>query len=107
MTTSTKAPVKKDDGPAAELPFAYPFKKGDQKEFADEHDFHKLLADESTGYFPVSASGMWHGGIHVSADGAGKQLDLKYGVRCIAKGEVVAYRIDSVYPVTELPAQEG
>jgi hypothetical protein len=81
------SPTDSPDDP----PFSYPFRKPDEKEFTDEHEFHKLLADESTGFFPISDSGMWHGGIHVSADGAGKQLDLKYGVRCIAKGEVVAY----------------
>lgn len=107
MTTATKSPPKKVESPPAELPFAYPFRKPGEKEFADEHEFHKLLTDESTGFFPISDSGMWHGGIHVSAAGAGRQLDLKHGVRCIAKGEVVAYRVDSVYPVSEVPAQDG
>jgi predicted chitinase len=106
MTNAAKSPPKKDS-PLAELPFSYPFRKPGEKEFTDEHEFHKLLADESTGFFPISDSGMWHGGIHVSAAGAGKQLDLKYGVRCIAKGDVVAYRVDSVYPVSEPPAQDG
>jgi hypothetical protein len=106
MTNAAKSPPKKDSS-LTELPFSYPFRKPGEKEFTDEHEFHKLLADESTGFFPISDSGMWHGGIHVSATGAGKQLDLKYGVRCIAKGDVVAYRVDSVYPVSELPAQDG
>jgi lysozyme family protein len=106
MTDAAKSPPKKDS-PLTELPFSYPFRKPGEKDFTDEHEFHKLLADESTGFFPISDSGMWHGGIHVSAAGAGKQLDLKYGVRCIAKGDVVAYRVDSVYPVSELPAQDG
>jgi hypothetical protein len=50
---------------------------------------------------------MWHGGIHVTEAGAGASLDLKDGVRCIADGEVVAWRVDRIYPVSEIPAQNG
>jgi len=64
MTNAAKSPPKKDSS-LTELPFSYPFRKPGEKEFTDEHEFHKLLADESTGFFPISDSGMWHGGIHV------------------------------------------
>jgi len=115
MTTST--PVrpsntllpsqKPDDSPPAALNFAFPFKKSDGKDFIDEHQFHALLARESGGFFPVSDSGMWHGGIHVTAGGAGVSLDLNNGVRCLADGEVVAYRVDRAYLVSELPPLAG
>jgi predicted chitinase len=115
MTTATPArpsdtplpPQKADDSPPAALNFAFPFKKSDGKDFIDEHQFHALLARESGGFFPVSDSGMWHGGMHVTAGGAGTSLDLNNGVRCIADGEVVAYRVDRAYPVSELPALAG
>src|ERR1700712_2845236 len=84
-------PQKADDGPPVPLNFGFPFKKSDGKDFIDEHQFHALLARESGGFFPVTDSGMWHGGIHITADGAGASLDLKNGVRCLADGEVVAY----------------
>jgi hypothetical protein len=96
----------KDTGDASPSPlnFAFPFKKADGKDFSDEHEFHSLLARENTGHFPVNDSGMWHGGIHVAAGGAGTSLDLKHGVRCLADGEVVAYRIDRVCPISTVPA---
>jgi hypothetical protein len=115
MTTATLVspsntslpPKKTDDSPPAALNFAFPFKKSDGKDFIDEHQFNVLLARESGGFFPVSDSGMWHGGIHVTAAGVGASLDLNNGVRCLADGEVVAYRVDRAYPVSELPTLAG
>jgi hypothetical protein len=89
------------------ITFAFPFRDVLKKEIMDEHVFHAWLANEGNGNFTISRSGMWHGGIHVSADGAGKQFDLEHGVRCMADGEVVAYRVNRTYPVSEIPAQNG
>ena len=97
--------------PLKQLGFAFPFRKKDQGnagssvDFTGEHDFHKALQQEPSGSYSVSGKGMWHGGIHVTEAGAGRSLDLKYGVRCIAEGEVVAWRVDRTYPVSEIPAQ--
>jgi hypothetical protein len=107
LLSNSMPPQKADESPPAALNFAFPFKKSDGKDFIDEHQFHALLARESGGFFPVSDSGMWHGGIHVTEAGAGTSLDLKNGVRCLADGEVVAYRLDRAYPVSELPALAG
>ncbi|WP_429403975.1 hypothetical protein [Paraburkholderia sp. MM5482-R1] len=96
-----------------QLPFAFPFRKKGQDtgaasaDFTDEHEFHKLLSQEPSGTYSVSGKGMWHGGIHVTEAGAGASLDLKSGVRCIADGEVVAWRVNRTYPVSEIPAQNG
>ncbi|MFM0666697.1 chitinase [Paraburkholderia sediminicola] len=92
--------------------FAFPFRKkaqgsaGSSADFTDEHDFHKVLKQEPSGSYPVSGKGMWHGGIHVTEAGAGRSLDLGYGVRCIADGDVVAWRVDRAYPVSEVLAQD-
>ncbi|RKT13442.1 putative chitinase [Paraburkholderia sp. RAU2J] len=99
--------------PVKQLPFAFPFRRKGQgtgaasADFTDEHEFHKLLSQEPSGAYSVSGKGMWHGGIHVTEAGAGASLDLKSGVRCIADGEVVAWRVDRTYPVSEIPAQNG
>ncbi|NUY30759.1 chitinase [Paraburkholderia sp. JPY303] len=99
--------------PVKLLAFAYPFRKkaqgtdGPPADFIDEHEFHQLLRREPSGAYAVSGKGMWHGGIHVTEAGAGASLDLKGGVRCIADGEVVAWRVDRIYPVSEIPAQNG
>ncbi|WP_426395888.1 hypothetical protein ACN9M1_15970 [Ralstonia sp. R-29] len=91
--------------PEPPLPtFAFPFRTKDGKALVDEHIFYQWLADENTGNFAVSSSGMWHGGIHVSADGAGRHLDLVHGVRCIAAGEIIAYRINRAPLISEIAA---
>ncbi len=95
------------------LNVAFPFRAKDGKALVDEHTFYEWLADENTGNFAVSSSGMWHGGIHVSAEGAGRHLDLAHGVRSIAAGEVIAYRVNRVAldsqiaPEGDKPAQTG
>lgn len=99
--------------PVKQIAFAFPFRRKGQgansasTDFVDEHEFHKLLKQEPSGAYSVSGKGMWHGGIHVTEAGAGASLDLKNGVRCIADGEVVAWRVNSTYPVSEIPAQNG
>ncbi|MFA8324087.1 glycoside hydrolase family 19 protein [Burkholderia ubonensis] len=92
-----------------QLPFAFPFlrkeqsKSGKSSRFADEHEIYRLLAErEPTGTYLVSRKGMWHGGIHVTEAGAGQALDLEAGLRCIADGVLIAYRINKTYPVSEI-----
>jgi hypothetical protein len=89
------------------ISFAFPFRDAKGKEIVDEHVFYDWLANERSGSFAVSSSGMWHGGIHVSADGGGQHLDLRYGLRCIATGEIVAYRANSVALASHIAASGG
>jgi len=49
------------------------------------------------GFYPLGISGQWHGGIHFD-DGTGKQFYQDGGIRCIADGEVIAYRYDLELP---------
>lgn len=96
--------------PLKPLRFTFPMRKkghgnnASSVEIIDEHEFHRLLKNEPSGGYSVSRSGMWHGGIHISEAGAGQFLDIRHGVRCIADGEVVAWRLNKAYPVSELPA---
>ncbi|WP_316682961.1 SH3 domain-containing protein, partial [Ralstonia flaminis] len=89
--------------------FKFPFRKkattgGAPEEITDEHEFLTLLRNEPSGGYGVSNKGMWHGGIHISETGAGQKLDLEHGVRCLADGEVIAYRLDRHYPVSQVQA---
>ena len=99
--------------PLKQITFAFPFRKKGQGDgsaavdFSDEHEIFQLLKREPSGSFPVSSGGMWHGGIHISEAGAGQSMDLKGGVRCIADGEVVAWRLNRAYLVNHIPAQDG
>ncbi len=58
------------------------------------------LAEATGGYYPLGRNGFWHGGIHFDA-GTDAKTDPTH-VRCIADGEVVAYRFDSRYPQSTL-----
>ncbi|BAU77131.1 lysozyme family protein [Metapseudomonas furukawaii] len=57
-----------------------------------------LLANAERGYYPLGRNGFWHLGVHFDAGTAGI-LDQSQ-VRCVADGEVVAYRIDTRSPST-------
>ena len=45
------------------------------------------------GFYPFGLNGQWHGGIHFD-ESTGKHFDQRHGVRCIADGEVIAWRYD-------------
>ncbi|TBW10161.1 hypothetical protein E0E52_03880 [Azotobacter chroococcum] len=69
---------------------------------ASVFDYLAALADAGGGSYPMGRNGLWHGGIHFDGHTAG-HLDQS-GVRCIADGEVIAYRIDARYPHSEYRA---
>jgi len=89
MTETTTSKVEK---------WSYPLKIG-TAEATDPQQFYKALAKAKDGYYPLGANGLWHGGIHFDED-TGLAKDLTE-VRCIADGEVVAYRIDEAYPKSD------
>lgn len=73
--------------------WAYPFPlKTTNITFAPEA-YLRALAVAEDGFYPLGANGLWHGGIHFGAQTAGK-FEQDGGVRCIADGEVVAFRLD-------------
>ncbi|TLX54788.1 hypothetical protein DN826_12600 [Stutzerimonas nosocomialis] len=57
------------------------------------------MAKAKSGYYPTGENGLWHGGVHFD-EGTAAVFDQS-NVRCIADGEVIAYRIDESYPVSE------
>lgn len=100
-TPSTPAPVKK---------WCHPFQaKGAAgsasrtSEVSDPQVYFDALAAAADGFYPVGANGLWHGGIHFDSLTA-VTLAQDAGIRCIADGEVIAYRIDSAYPGIDYPS---
>src|SRR5690606_29401379 len=57
------------------------------------------MAKAKSGYYPTGDNGLWHGGVHFD-EGTADVFDQS-SVRCIADGEVIAYRIDESYPLSE------
>jgi hypothetical protein len=102
-TTSVAAPV-----PAAtpvestpQINFQYPFRKADGKQFSNAEELYKALEQETSGHYLLGNHGFWHGGIHISEKSA-PQCKHKEPVRCIADGEVVAYRLNNSYLASTL-----
>ncbi len=78
-------------------------------EFSNQESILSHLAGESTGQYTIGRSGMWHGGIHIteattpwcalSGKAPMEAFDFpvafkgEQAIRCMADGEVVAYRV--------------
>ncbi|MBN3769234.1 lytic transglycosylase domain-containing protein [Burkholderia sp. Se-20378] len=96
---AAKLPEPPQSAQPADKPFAwsYPFPPASKDDPTDPMTYMKALATAEDGFYPLGASGYWHGGIHFGEKTAAalKQGD---GVCAIATGEVVAYRLDSTYP---------
>ncbi|WP_196222303.1 lytic transglycosylase domain-containing protein [Burkholderia ubonensis] len=100
-----KQPPKKPEPEAkpahTPLAWSYPFapatKEGAAPDATDPMTYMKVLATAEDGFYPLGASGIWHGGIHFGQK-TGEALKQDEGVRAIATGEIVAYRLDNECP---------
>lgn len=82
--------------------WSYPFKARatpGAERAEDAWLYQEALANALGGHYPLGTNGLWHGGVHFDQGSAGL-LDQS-SVYCIADGEVIAYRIDERYPVSE------
>ncbi|WP_455287171.1 lytic transglycosylase domain-containing protein [Cupriavidus necator] len=75
----------------------YPFPDIQRKEITDPQTIYQALSSMDDGFFPLGVNGFPHGGVHFG-NGSASRLDQSGGVRCIADGEIVAYKIDNRYP---------
>ncbi|MHC5350620.1 glycoside hydrolase family 19 protein [Metapseudomonas furukawaii] len=94
-STPVQAPRPSSDLPAVKN-WSHPF--GDTSSV-----FQQLttLAKAQAGYFPLGRNGLWHGGVHFDSGTAGTAgPEGQSYVRCLADGEVIAYRIPEQTPKT-------
>ncbi|EHN1497452.1 hypothetical protein KHR61_002596, partial [Salmonella enterica] len=101
---------------------AFPVPKNNRGHaFSNIDDILAHLQGEPTGHWLVGSNGMWHGGIHITdattpwcaLSGKAPQEVMEYpvpgkgeqAIRCMADGEVVAYRINRDY--LTLPWESG
>ncbi|MFP6557785.1 hypothetical protein WJ542_05530 [Paraburkholderia sp. B3] len=87
--------------------WAYPFPQKNATGTVNP-DAYLAALQGSDGSFPLGLNGLWHGGIHLDQTGTSStvtdsEMDRSSGVRCIADGEVVAYRLDSDYQHLSYP----
>ncbi|CAB3790922.1 hypothetical protein LMG28614_03196 [Paraburkholderia ultramafica] len=91
-----------DNHPAAPQPassqvWRYPFPAKDGKEITDPATLYRALGRMEDGYFPLGVNGFPHGGVHFGA-GSTRELNQSAGVRVIANGAIVAFKLDDAYP---------
>ena len=100
---------------AVQIPkFSFPVPAGKNgKKFSSAKKLLEKLAVEDSGLYLVGRQGMWHGGIHITdttapwcALSSGSLREKKYSrgpfkgeqfIRCMADGEIVAWRINRDY----------
>ncbi|MDA8486836.1 cell wall hydrolase [Pseudomonas resinovorans] len=78
-----------------ETELQFPLRKADGSHYQAEELF-AMLEKEPSGHYLLGSHGFWHGGIHFS-DVSAPQCVGQQPIRCIADGEVVAYRLNKNY----------
>jgi len=98
----------------------WPVLKRNGQEFSSADELLHVLAGESSGQFLVGSQGMWHGGIHITdatvpwcALSTGSEVEMAYCntrpyqgeqfIRCMADGEIVAFRVCKDYASEAIP----
>jgi predicted chitinase len=96
VTSAAPAPAALPATVSPVINFQYPFRKADGKQFANAEEIYNALENETSGHYLLGGNQFWHGGIHIS-DRSAPHCKLDEPIRCIADGEVVAYRINEDY----------
>jgi predicted chitinase len=86
--------AQQSEPPSQIAAWSYPFPLKTTHATAGPEAYLAALAAAADGFDPLGAQGLRHGGIHFGAATAGT-FDQDGGVKCIADGEVVAFRLDS------------
>ena len=68
----------------------------------NQDTYYRALSEANNGFYPFGENGLWHGGIHLDKKVLNK-LGNDEQLRCMANGEVIAYRINEVYPKITYP----
>ncbi|RFQ35435.1 hypothetical protein D0N87_09495, partial [Pseudomonas sp. ATCC 13867] len=93
---ATPAPAAAKSTVKPTINFEYPIRQSNGQKFNTPEQLYALLEKESSGHYLLGSHGFWHGGIHFSEASAPQCVRLQ-PVRCIADGEVVAYRLNKDY----------
>ena len=83
-------------GPEPLMSFQYPIRKADGHQFTNVEDIYEVLEKETSGHYLLGNNRFWHGGVHIT-DKSAPQCVLNEPIRCMADGEVVAYRLSRDY----------
>ncbi len=112
--SENNAPEDSSNADNKDLHICYPITKNPKgNEFGNAEEILAHLSREPAGFYLVGRNGMWHGGIHISSvttpwsalsgNGTSESVDFpvpykgEQPLRCMADGEVVAYRVCKDY----------
>lgn len=79
--------------------YQLPLRKADGGSYSFD-EIYKILEEESSGHYLLGNHNFWHGGIHFTDQSAPQCVDIE-PIRCIADGEVIAYRLNKNYLTSE------
>lgn len=81
------------------MEFKFPVVQAEGKEYTAEELYGKL-SQEDSGYYLLSANQFWHGGVHFTSKHFAQHI-TDAPIQAIAKGTVIAYRINKDYLLIE------
>lgn len=84
--------------PSGDWSYPFPPRQADAEDSLSEL-YQQALSESESGFYPIGLSGIWYGGIHFDRS-TGAKLDQEKGVHSLTAGEVLAYRVDSKYPIS-------
>ncbi|WP_156480475.1 glycoside hydrolase family 24 protein [Aquipseudomonas alcaligenes] len=79
----------------------YPIRNVNGQQYSEAEELFALLEKESSGHYLLGNHNFWHGGIHFSEKSV-PHCKVDQPIRCIADGEVIAYRLNRRYLQSEL-----
>ncbi|MDH1056825.1 glycoside hydrolase family 24 protein [Aquipseudomonas alcaligenes] len=78
----------------------YPIRNANGQQYSEAEELFALLEKESSGHYLLGNHNFWHGGIHFSEKSV-PHCKVDQPIRCIADGEVIAYRLNRRYLQSE------
>lgn len=99
---SSSAPVTDISAVKIKSPinFQYPIRNANGQQYSEAEELFALLEKESSGHYLLGNHNFWHGGIHFSEKSV-PHCRVDQPIRCIADGEVIAYRLNRRYLQSE------
>ncbi|TKI02645.1 hypothetical protein [Martelella alba] len=94
------------------MKICFPVRKQNGSQYATPEEVMKLIGREPHGSWLAGTNQLWHGGIHisqVSAPGSALTADNAESavpLQCMAKGEVVAWRLNQDYKTADYNGKE-
>lgn len=90
---STQAQAQPEPKPTQ---FKLPVVQDDGKDFKTVDEAQRKRATDPAGFYLFGLNNFWHGGIHLNSRSFPQHKD-QTPLRCIADGEVIAYRVNEQY----------